>query len=560
MKKLLAFVSLLVAFTAGTSSAAVSNDELKIGISQEFENLNPLVMQMSATVYMYGLTGRPLDVIDANGKWIPMLAKKIPRLEDGSAKLSPDKKHVVAVWELRDNAKWSDGKPVVCEDFALAREIAMSPNVSVGDKTVYSQVEKIDWDKANPKKCTFTYDKPRWDFYMLGTFYPVPAHIEADVFKKFGSQKEGYEKNSNYVRNPSMPGLYTGPYQIAEVKLGSHATFIANPYYYGKAPKIKKIVIKLIPNTSTMEANVRSGTIDAISTIGVTFDQAIALDKKSKSENLPFQVDFKPSLVYEHVDLNLDNPILKDVKVRKALLYGLNREELVKALFDNRQKVALHFNPPMDPWYVSDPKKITIYNYSRREASRLLDEAGWKLDSKDNYRYKDGKKLSFTFQTTAGDKTRETVQTFLQNQWKAVGIEVVIKNEPARVFFSQTMSKREFPALAMYAWTSSPENNPRAQVHSASIPSQKNGWSGQNYPGWSNKRVDELVDKLDSELDAKKRLELITEITKIYTDELPVLPLYYRTDVAVTPKILQHFAMTGHQFYETFEAENWDLK
>ncbi len=541
---------------------ALTNSELKIGISQEFENFNPAIMTMNATTYLFHTVGRTLDTMSPDGKWIPQLAKKIPNLADGSAKLvtEKDKKTVVAVWEIIDGAKWGDGTPLTCADFDFARQVGLAPTVSIPDREVYSQISKIEWTPENPKKCTFTYDKPRWDFYKLGTFHPLPKHIEEPIFQKFSSQKEGYEKNSNYTRNPTMEGLYNGPYRIAEVKLGSHITFVPNKHFYGTPTKIQKLIVKLLPNTGTLEANLRSGTIDKISVLGLSFDQALNFEKKVKAENLPYEVMFKPSEVYEHIDFNLDNPILKDIKVRRAMIHAINREELVKALFEGRQKYAIHNTTPADPWYTADPKKITLYPHSRREAARLLDEAGWKVDPKDNYRYKDGKRFSLPFMTTAGNKTRETVQTFLQNQWKDVGIEVVIKNEPARVFFGETTKKRKYGGLALYAWVSSPESTPRSTLHSSMIPTEKNGWSGQNQPGWSNKKVDEIIEKLDGEFDPKKRVELAHEILRVYTSEAPVIPLYYRSDVAVRPTSLENMRLAGHQFGETNEVETWNVK
>lgn len=546
---------------ASTQSSGLSNAELKIGITQEFENFNPLIMTMSATNYMYRMVGRTLVILDADGNWVPQLAKSIPSLENGEAKLveAGGKKKIVANWEILENAKWSDGKPVTCADFALSRKIAASPNVAIGEKEVFTQVEKIDFDPQTPKKCVFTYEKAKWDFARLAQFYALPSHIEEEIFNKFGSQPEGYEKNTNFTKNPTMPGLSNGPYVISEVKLGDYVSFTPNPHFYGEAPKIQKIVVKLIANTGTLEANLRSGTIDMISTLGMGFDQALAFDKKVQLENLPFTVTFTPSIVYEHIDLNLDFPLLKDLRVRKALVHAIDRDNLVKSLFEGKQQAAVHFVSPKDPWFV-DQTKIPAIRYSKREAEKLLDEAGWKLNSSDGFRYKDGKKLSMAFMTTAGNKTRELVQTYLQEQWKAAGIEVLIKNEPARVFFSETTKKRKFEGMAMYAWVSSPENNPRSTLHSLSIPSEKNGWSGQNQPGFSDKRMDSAIDAMDLEFDAKKRLDLAAEMQKIYVEQVPVIPLYYRSDVSVVPKSLKNYRVPGHQFSETNQIEKWTLE
>jgi peptide/nickel transport system substrate-binding protein len=558
-------IGLLIGFFIATgvpffnANAATSNQEFKIGISQEFENMNPLIMTMSASNYLNSMVARALVYLTPDGKWAPQLAKSIPSIENGQAKLTPDKKKIIAIWEIVDAAKWGDGTPITCADFAFSRKVAAHPNVSVGEKDTYTLVETITADAQNPKKCTFTYEKARWDFYQLGRFYPIPKHIEEPIFDKFSSQKEGYEKNSTYSKNPTNPALYSGPFKISEIKLGSHLTMIPNPNFFGSKPKIQKVIVKLIPNTGTLEANLRSDTIDKVSSLGFSFDQAIAFEKKVKSEKLPYEVIFKPSLVYEHIDLNLENPMLKDVRVRKALIYSINREELIKALFDGRQQMAIHNMAPIDPWFTNDPKKIVLYPYSKREASRLLDEAGWKIGA-DGIRTKDGKKLSFTIMTTAGNKTRETVQTFLQGQWKGVGIDVTIKNEPARVFFGETTKKRKFTGMAMYAWVSSPENSPRSLLHSASIPSDKNGWSGQNQMSYVNKNVDALIDKVELEFDAKKRADIAHQILKYYTDEAPVIPLYYRSDVAVTPLSLKNFRLAGHQYAETNEIENWEIK
>jgi peptide/nickel transport system substrate-binding protein len=554
------FTGLLSLWIAHSAVAAPPKEELKIGITQDFDSLNPLLMNMAASTYLYNMVGRALMTLNPEGKWVPQMAKSIPSLENGQAKFTPDKKKIVAIWEIKDNVVWGDGTPVTCADFQFSREVAASPNVSIAEKETYTAVEKIEWDAKNPKKCTFTYDKARWDFYQLPNFRPLPKHVEEPIYKKYGSQKEGYEKNTEFSRNPSNPGLYTGPYRIKEFKLGSHVELVANDKFFGKQPQIKKIIVKLIPNTGTLEANLRSGTIDKVSSLGFSFDQALAFEKKVKAEKLPFSVTFKPGITYEHIDFNLENPILKDVKVRQAMIHSLNREELVTALFEGRQSVANHFVAPIDPWYTVDPKKVKIYNFSRREAGRLLDEAGWKMNKDDGFRYKDGKKLSLQFMTTAGNKTRETVQSFLKDQWKAVGIEVVIKNEPAKVFFGETTKKRKYGGLAMYAWVSSPESNPRSTLHCSSIPTEKNGWSGQNQVGFCDPKMDSLIDSMALEFDGKKRAEIAHQMMKIYTEQALVIPLYYRADIAVRPEQLSNFRLAGHQFSETNEIENWDIK
>lgn len=536
--------------------------ELKIGISQEFETIHPHVATTVAAFYVYGFVNRPLVTLNSKGQWTAQLAKSIPSIKDGTAKIETvgGKKTLTAIWEIKENAKWGDGTPVTCDDFAFSKEVASADTVTVASRDAFSMVSKIEKLNGNPKKCLFTYDSLRWDFANLGKFYPLPKHLEKPIFDKNKSINEAYEKNSLFSKAQTTPGLFNGPYLITELKLGSHIVLESNPHFFGTAPQIKKVIIKLIPNTGTLEANLRSGTIDKVASLGFTFDQALAFEKKIKAENMPFKMLFKSSLTYEHIDLNLEYGPLKDLRVRRALLHAINREELVKALFENKQKVAHHLFAEIDPWYTTDKKYVQYYPFSKREAARLLDEAGWKLNEQDGLRYKGKERLSITLMTTAGNKIRETVQTYLQNQWKAVGVEILIKNEPARVFFGETLRDRSYKGMAMYAWVSTPESSPRSQFHSSQIPTAANNFSGQNKTGWKNAKVDELIPKIEAEFDPQKRAALGWQFVKLYTEDVPVIPLYYRSDVAVIPTSLKNFDLSGHEFSETNESEAWRLE
>ena len=145
------------------------------------------------------------------------------------------------------------------------------------------------------------------------------------------------------------------------------------------------------------------------------------------------------------------------------------------------------------------------YPYDVKRAAALLDDAGWALDAEGQRRNAAGDPLAFDFMTTAGNRLRELAQQALQSDWAKLGLSVNLRNQPARVFFGETVTKRKFNGLAMYAWLSSPESPPRTSLHSSMIPTADNGWSGQNYPGYSNAEVDGLLDKIEVELDQAKR-------------------------------------------------------
>ena len=130
-------------------------------------------------------------------------------------------------------------------------------------------------------------------------------------------------------------------------------------------------------------------------------------------------------------------------------------------------------------------------------------------------------------------------------------------NEPPRVYFGETVTKRKFRGLAMYAWLSAPQNIPRSTLHSEMIPSEANGWSGQNYPGYSNKRLDKVLDDVETICEPKANTALWKELQTIYSSELPVLPLYFRATPFILPKWLKGIRPTGHQYSTTLWVEEW---
>ncbi len=557
----LASIVLLTISIASQTSAAPSNKQLTIGMVHEFDTLNSLISQTIGGRYIGRSVVHSLITINADWQWQCLLCTEVPTFENGMARLitKKGKKRLVVDWQIKANAKWGDGIPVTGYDLQLAWKVGKSPNVAVGSKDLYEQFESIEVDRKNPKKFTITYDKPRYDYYHLGTVNLLPHHIEGAIWEKTQHSLGAYEKQSAYTTQPTHPGLYCGPYRVEEVKVGSHVMIARNPHYYGKKPKIDKIVLKIIPNTQAMEANLLSGTIDMISESGLEFDQALAFNKRLASDTAlqqRYMVKFRQGTMYEHIDLNLSNPVLQDIRVRQALVHAINRQALVDALFKGKQQVALHNINPLDPYFTD---AVMQYPYDPKRAARLLDKAGWKL-GQDGMRAKDGKKLSFVFITTAENKTRELVQVFLQNEWKKIGIKVRLKNLPPRVFFSETLRKRKFSAMAMYAWISSPDNPPRTTTHSLEIPTAENGFSGQNYPGYKSVANDRALDQIQTEFDFGKRKELMKTVQQEYAKELPVIPLYYRAQIAVIPKNLKGFRLTGHQFYSVLSIDQWNLQ
>jgi peptide/nickel transport system substrate-binding protein len=541
--------ALIAAVGLFASSPARAKDELIIGLTQFPSTFNPLFDPMATKSYILGMAKRGLTTYDKEWNGVCVLCTELPSIENGRLKPvdRPDgSKGAEITYTINPDVKWGDGRPVTTADIVLAWEIGRHPDVGVVAAEFYRRIERIDIRDA--KTFTLHVNKLTYNAAISYAIDPMPAHLETAPF----AEPKEYQKRTLFDTDVTNPGLYNGPYRITQVAPGSHVVLEPNAHWYGRKPHFRRITVRAIENTSALEANLLSGAIDYIAgETGLSLDQALAFEKRHGAR---YDILYKAGLVYEHIDLNLDNPILRDRRMRRALLHALDREALSKQLFEGKQPVADSFVSPLD-WTRFD--ELPRYAYDPKRATALLDEAGWSVMKNGARHNAAGDRLSIELMTTAGNRTRETVQQVLQSQWRKVGIDVRIRNEPPRVLFGQTMRQRQFPGMVMYAWISAPEHLPRLVLHSQEIPRPENNYAGQNHPGFRNAEADDVIDRIEVELDRPRRRELWRRLQEIYVEELPVLPLYFRADSYIIPKWLTGIEPTGHMIPTTMWVEHW---
>ncbi len=545
LKRILTFILLsIISF----STATHAKDTLVIGMTQFPASFHPNFESMLAKYYALNLTMRPFTTYDANWDLVCMLCTSLPTIENGGAvvtDLGEGKKGISVTYSIHPEATWGDGTPVTTRDVEYTIEIGKNPESGIIGAEVYRRILSVD--AIDDKTFTLHMDRVEFKYNELG-LYLIPEHIDRTAF----AEPSQYRHRNSYDTDTYNPGLYFGPYRIVNAVLGSHVEFVRNETWWGQPPAFEKIVIRTIGNTSALEANLLSGSIDHIAgTIGVTLNQAITMEKRHAQD---FDFLYQPGLYYEHIDVNLDNPILADHRIRQALIHAIDRQAISDQLFAGRQPVAHSFISPLDSVYDST---VPHYPFDQDKARQLLDEAGWN-NIIDGIRHNaNGEPLLLEIGTTAGSRVRETVQQFIQAQWLEVGIDVRIRNEPARVFFGETVTKRKFSGLVMYAWLSNPESAPRTTLHSHEIPTAANNWQGSNYPGYRNLEMNDLIDRIEVTLDPKKRQPMWSKIQHLYVRDLPVIPLYYRSSPFIFQKWLKGIQPTGNTSTTTMWVEKW---
>ncbi len=551
-----AFIVLSLGVAVGPGPAAAR--ELTIGITQYPTTFQPSVDPSVAKSYILGMTRRPLTVFDQDWELICMLCVELPTFENGLAVReplpegvdSPTDEGVALTYRIRPEATWGDGTPVTSDDAVFTWQVGRHPQSGVGSQELFRRILSVE--PIDEKTFVLHVDRISFQYNAVNDFNLLPAHIERPIFEAGPAE---YRNRTAYDADPTNPGLAHGPYRIVEVVTGSRVVLEPNETWWGPPPAFERITVRVIENTAALEANLLSGSIDMIAgELGLTLDQALAFEKRHGED---YQVVYQPGLLYEHIDLNLDNPILQDRRLRHALIHAIDRAAISERLFAGRQPVAHSSVSPLDWVYWPGVPK---YDYDPDRAEALLAAAGWSELRRGVRHDAEGNPLSLEIMTTAGARVRELVQQVLQSQWREVGIDLRIRNEPARVFFGETVSKRRFSAMAMFAWASSPENVPRSTLHSEEIPTAENGWSGQNYTGFRNAEMDALIEAIEVELDPERRKEMWARLQEIYAVELPVIPLYWRANPYILPRWLAGVRPTGQMASTTLWIEEWRVQ
>ncbi len=533
------------------TSSARAKDNLVIGVAQFPSTLHPDIDAEVIKSYVLDFAIRPITAFDKDWKNTCLLCAELPTVQNGLAKIEdePDgSKGMAVTLKLKPDLKWGDGIPVTTKDLLFTWKVGSDPAAGFSNSHPWNRATKIDVVDDHTavlhlNKVLVSYNQ--WDQLL-------PEHVEAPILEK-SSVGGDYIKQTAFARAPTTPGLYDGPYLITRYDSGSQIVLEPNPNWAGTKPALKRIVIRNIENTAALQANLLSGDVDMVpgDAPALTIDQVIGLSKQHPSQ---FDYIFKPSLNYEHIDLQIENPILADLRVRRALLLALDRKTLVNRLFEGKQPVADTWVNPLDPNYSKD---VPTYAYDPAQAKSLLADAGWKPGADGICRNAKGGRLSLEFATTSGNRLRELTQQVLQSQWKATCVDVTLKNEPARTLFGETIKKRLYTGMTMYAWSSGVTESPRRTLASSDIPSESNNFGGSNSVAFNNPHMDADIDAAESELDPGKQKAIWADMQKIYATELPVLPLFFRAEQYVLPKWLKGLTPTGHDDYSPLWAEEW---
>jgi peptide/nickel transport system substrate-binding protein len=406
------------------------------------------------------------------------------------------------VYKIKQNAAWSDGKPITADDFIYVWENCngKKKGADCASTTGYTDIKSVEGSDGG-KTVTTVYQTQFADWQSLFENI-LPSHY---VKAQPGGWNTGLDKNPEKI--PSG-----GAFVVESYTPGTSLTLKRNDKYFGPKAHLDSIVFRYLPESTTQPAALQNNEVDLI------YPQP-QLDMVQQIKALPdvtSQVNF--GLSFEHLDFNLKNPLLADVNVRKAIATGINIDEVVartvKQFSDQAQPLGNRL------WVNNQPEyQDNRGNYGKGDvagAEKLLQDAGYTKGS-DGIYAKDGKKLSFRISTTAGNKLRETQEQLLQAQTKKFGVDLQIKNSEEAL--SDWLPNGNFDIIN-FAWVSTPFFSSNQSIYSTD--------GGQNYGKFSDPRVDKLFKQGVAELDRNKMIELSQQIDQLLWEGMATIPLYQK--------------------------------
>lgn len=465
----------------------IKNNSLVIGLSADATNL---IGNMAADEPSAEITSQIYDGLvryNRNLKIVPDLAK--------SWKISNGGKTIT--FFLRHNVYWQNGRKFTSKDVLFTYRLMVNPKTPTPYASEYLKVSRA----RIIGNYTFqvTYKKP---------YAPALSSWGLSILPRFLLKG----KNLLTTKARSHP-IGTGPYIFYKWIHGYEIILKANPRYFLGKPHIKWLIYKIVPDSSAMFLMLKSNGIDYMGLTPLQY----RYETTGKIFDRKFKKYIHPSQSFTFLAYNLLDPLFKNVNIRRALSYAINKKEIIKgALLD----LGINCYGPFMPgtyFYNSDVEK---YAYDPTKALLLLKKAGWNI-GKNGKLIKNGKIFEFTILTPQGNAERLEASEIIQQNLAKIGIKVNIRVMEWTSLISEFIMKKRFQSVLLgFTITPEPYDNASIFMSSSIVP------KGLNFTSFRNKEIDTLFRKARSTFNLKKQKLYYLKIQKILSEQAPYTFLY----------------------------------
>lgn len=472
-------------------------DTIIMGTIGDASNLIPPLASDASSSTITGHVYNGLIRYDKNMRFEGDLAE--------SWEISDDGREIT--FHLRKGVRWHDGEPFTSADVLFTYKLMIDPETPTAYAERYKQVEEA----MAPDAYTFKvrYAEPLAPALVSWAMGICPEHL----------LKDEDISTSELARNP----VGTGPFRFVKWDPGEQIVLERNEDYFEGAPYIKRIVYRIVPDTTTMFLELQSGGLDYM---GLT-----PLQYARQTESPAFKRRFNkyryPAFAYTYLGYNLRKPMFQDRRVRQAISYAIDKQEIVDGvLLGLGQPATGPYKPGSWPY---NPE-VQRYPYAPDKARALLDAAGWKDRDGDGVRDKDGQALAFTILTNQGNDQRIKAGEIIQRRLQEVGIEVKLRVIEWASFLKEFIYTGRFDATIL-GWTIPVDPDGYNIWHSS-----KTGPRELNFIGYSNPEVDRLLEQGRRVLGVEKRRPVYHRLQEILAEDVPYTFLYVPDSLPVVAR------------------------
>ena len=509
--------------SASSDTAASGEKIINVGVTNTIGSINPLLLNGGEiNKYATGLMFLPLMELDADLNFEDMLADSIT---------TEDNKNFIV--HIDDAATWSDGTPVTADDVVYTALRLASPVIGntammyyvfegVGDDGFVEEgAESIDGiQKVDDKTVQFTTKEEMPITTFENSYARYLLTLPKHVIEQYSEEELSTADWFNH------PDVVSGPFIVTDFDVDHYISYEANKDYWKGAPKIDKLNIKIVDG-SQLYAGLQSGEID--------------ITQQTMSD-IP-QEDYESVEALDNVDVVYGSPVtnqsvfiqtknVPDVKVRQAMLYAIDRQQILEELLNGHGEIVDGFLSSASPFY---DDSLTPVSYDPEKAKALLEEAGW-----------DGSQ-TIRFYVNSGDSTFVNAASIIAAEWAAVGIKAEIQT----VDFATLMSvagTEDYDVLAVQ-YTYAPVD-PYPDV--AWLLGGEGSWTG-----YSDDTLNDALTKSQLTSDPEETKELFSVVDKKVQEDVPMFSAYVISAQGAVSKRITGTAPSVYGFFN--DVQNWDV-
>jgi len=489
--------------TTTTTTTPKKGGHVVEGNFTDVRTFNSMLSSDTASNQVIGLMFEGLLNYRKNGDLIPALAADLPKTSSDG---------LTYTFKLRPNLKFSDGQPLTSDDVKFTYQLAFDSQYAAvasprrGDLSKY--IASID--TPDPQTVIIKTTQVFAPFLANHALYGIlPKHV-------LGSMTAAQINTADFNTAPSVT---SGAFKFVKWDKGQQVTMARNDNYWAGAPYLDQWIYKVLPDSVAVTNQLKTGEIDIGPVDPGQFDALKTTSTVAMSE---FPVPTFTFYAYQLDPSKPAGPLFQDKAVRQALLYALNRDQIVSAVFFGHGTVANSVEPPTS-WAYKD-KPATLIKFDKAKAESLLDSAGWAKGA-DGTRAKNGLKLKFTMITNAGNKQRESMLQIMQQSWHDIGVEATPSLIQFPQLVSQIVSIRTFDVfLVGFNWAQDPDVSPLYH-------SRNTAAGGFNGAFFKNDQADQLLDQALTTLDKTKRKQLYSQFQDLMSDLQPSPVILFNTGI-----------------------------